>query len=53
MVLLASSSGGTRPWLAAFAVLGGTLVRLQVTQVADRDVLAPYDAADELEFKRG
>jgi hypothetical protein len=42
----------------AFALLGGTLVRVQHTELADRDVLAFYDslepvAADELAFKRG
>jgi hypothetical protein len=42
----------------AFAVLGGTLVRLEVSQVAHRDVLAYFDALapvakDDLKFKRG
>ena len=42
----------------AFALLDGTLVRLEVTQVADRDVLAYFDSLqpvdkDDLDFKRG
>ena len=42
----------------AFALLDGTLVRLAHTQVADRDVLAYFDALEpvapaDLEFKRG
>jgi hypothetical protein len=42
----------------AFALLDGTLVRLQFTQVADRDVLAYFDALrpvapDEIDFKKG
>jgi hypothetical protein len=42
----------------AFALLDGTLVRLEASQVADRDVLAYFDSLrpvdrDELEFKRG
>jgi hypothetical protein len=42
----------------AFSLVGGTLVRLSVRQVADRDVLAYFDSLrpidkDDLEFKRG
>jgi hypothetical protein len=42
----------------AFAVLGGTLVRVEFAQVADRDVLAYYDALrpvakEDIAFKRG
>ena len=47
-----STEGGN-----AFALLDGTLVRLQSTQIADRDVLAYFDALrpvapDDLEFKK-
>jgi hypothetical protein len=42
----------------AFSLLDGTLVRMQLTRVADRDVLAYYDSLrpvskDDLQFKRG
>jgi hypothetical protein len=42
----------------AFALLDGTLVRLQYVQVADRDVLAYFDslrpvAPEDLDFKKG
>ena len=42
----------------AFALLDGTLVRLEHVRVADPDVLAYFDALrpvapDELDFKRG
>ena len=42
----------------AFALLGGTLLRFEVTQVADRDVLAYVDSLqpvdkDDIDFKRG
>ena len=42
----------------AFALIEGTLVRLDVAQVADRDVLAYFDSpapvsTDDLDLKRG
>jgi hypothetical protein len=42
----------------AFALLGGTLLRFEVTQVADRDVLAYVDSLqpvdkEDIDFKRG
>ena len=42
----------------AFALLGSTLVRLEISQVADRDVLAYFDSLhpvdkDDIDFKRG
>ena len=51
--LNSSTEGGD-----AFALLDGTLVRLQYTQVADRDLAAYFDALrpvapEDLDFKRG
>ena len=51
------SSGRTTGGGQSFSLLEGTLVRLEHTQVADRDVLAYFDALrpvarDDLDFKR-